>query len=393
MPITQNSNTTPILDWVATWQEMINVLNSNLGTFRTGTHTANTGNFRISVQLGGQTIANTATIWTSATDGANSGLDADKLDGLHATGFYRIGTAANTLSLRHSFVFGGQTIANTATIWTSGNDGSTSGLDADLLDGLHATGFYRIGTAANTINLRQSLVFGGQTIANTATIWTSVTDGANSGLDADKLDGLHASAFLRIDTAPLTLNLRDSFTFGGQSIANTETIWTTGNLSARINALTANTAPNANNYYTFGYDEVLQVTRKFRINNHAHPISQVTNLQTTLDAKAAKTQVFAMPGFISVGVSGDTRIVINIPFAGTITKVTTRCTSGTATMTVKVNTTALGGSTNSISSSEQTQAHASSNTFVVGDDIVITLSSVSSVVNITYMIEGTITLS
>ena len=36
------------------------------------------------------------------------------------------------------------------------------------------------------------------------TVWTDENDGSNSGLDADKLDGLHASSFLRSDTADAT---------------------------------------------------------------------------------------------------------------------------------------------------------------------------------------------
>lgn len=51
-------------------------------------------------------------------------------------------------------------------IWDSDNDGSGSGLDADLLDGLHASSF-----------------------------WSSSNDGPGSGLDADLLDGKHASQF------------------------------------------------------------------------------------------------------------------------------------------------------------------------------------------------------
>lgn len=85
----------------------------------------------------------------------------------------------------------------------------------------------------------------------------------------------------------------------------------------------------------------------------------------------------------------DYRIVINLPFAGTISSTTTRSVSGTGTATFKVNTTALGGTANSVSSTEQTQAHGSSNTFAVGDDLVITLSSVSSLVDLSFTIKFT----
>ena len=55
----------------------------------------------------------------------------------------------------------------THTIWTSGNDGSGTGLDADLVDGQHASAF-----------------------------WQASNDGTGSGLDADLLDGYHASNFI-----------------------------------------------------------------------------------------------------------------------------------------------------------------------------------------------------
>lgn len=86
---------------------------------------------------------------------------------------------------------------------------------------------------------------------------------------------------------------------------------------------------------------------------------------------------------------GDQRILINSQLALTITGVTTRSTTGTATLTVKINTTALGGTANSVSTSEQTQTHSSANTVAVGDDIVLTWSSVSSCENVSILIYGT----
>ena len=55
------------------------------------------------------------------------------------------------------------TLANDNDIWTSGNDGSGSGLDADLLDGYHASAFGRLATtntwtAANTFQSANSIV-------------------------------------------------------------------------------------------------------------------------------------------------------------------------------------------------------------------------------------------
>ena len=104
---------------------------------------------------------------------------------------------------------------------------------------------------------------------------------------------------------------------------------------------------------------------------------------------AAVTTVDDWSGVIVAPANQDYRIVLNCSFAGTINETTTRSASGTCTMTFKVNTTALGGTANSVSSTEQTQAQASANTFVAGDDIVITVSSNSSCVDASFKIKYT----
>lgn len=98
-------------------------------------------------------------------------------------------------------------------------------------------------------------------------------------------------------------------------------------------------------------------------------------------------------GLIVTPDNGDYRIVVNSPHGGTITETTTVCASGSCTLTFNVNTTALGGTANSVSSSEQSQAHASSNTFAAGDDIVLTVSSNSSCSKMTFTIKYTRTLA
>lgn len=86
-------------------------------------------------------------------------------------------------------------------------------------------------------------------------------------------------------------------------------------------------------------------------------------------------------------------LVVKTPWAGTITETTTVCASGTCTATFKINTTALGGTANSVSSSEQSQAHSSDNTFLAGDDIVLTASSNSSCLDMSFTIKFTRTIA
>ncbi len=125
----------------------------------------------------------------------------------------------------------------TYNLWHAGNDGSGSGLDADLLDGIDSSGFVKQLSDAsspdyttpssrrvnpNTSNPTNEhyavTTFGnngnvtGQLATHFVTglpytrgfnsvwspwrkIWTDANDGSGSGLDADLLDGQHASAF------------------------------------------------------------------------------------------------------------------------------------------------------------------------------------------------------
>lgn len=105
-----------------------------------------------------------------------------------------------------------------------------------------------------------------------------------------------------------------------------------------------------------------------------------------------KTFTDAISGVIETPDDQDYRLIVNFPFAGTIASTTTRSASGTCTATFKVNTTALGGTANSVSSTEQEQTHSTSNTFVAGDDLVLTVSSNSTCVDMSFTVEFTRTL-
>lgn len=83
-------------------------------------------------------------------------------------------------------------------------------------------------------------------------------------------------------------------------------------------------------------------------------------------------------GVIERPVDGDYRLLVNVPYGFTISSITTRSASGTCTATFKINTTALGGTANAVSTSEVTQAQASANVLAAGDDLVCTISSNAS---------------
>lgn len=124
----------------------------------------------------------------------------------------------------------------------------------------------------------------------------------------------------------------------------------------------------------------------------AWTVESGSTARTSLSA-AARSQVDFWSGIIEEPSDGDYDIIINIPFACTIDSVTTDCASGTCTLTTKINTTALGGTANSVSTSEEEQTHSSSNSVSVGDNIRLTVSSNSSCTRMSFTIKYTRTLA
>lgn len=122
-------------------------------------------------------------------------------------------------------------------------------------------------------------------------------------------------------------------------------------------------------------------------------IRSLATLRTEVAGKASATQTWEQSWLIEYPEAKDYRVVLNADLARTITKVTTRSSAGTCTLTVKINSTALGGSVNSVSTTEQSQVHSSANAVAVGDDIVLAPSSVSSAEMVSVTISGTMTLA
>ncbi len=136
--------------------------------------------------------------------------------------------------------------------------------------------------------------------------------------------------------------------------------------------------------------ETLTANRTHTLPNESGTVA----LTSDLTSKAGTSQVFDWPPLLYGTVTnGDYKIIIDCSFGGTINEVTTQSTAGTGTFTVKINTTPLGGTANSVSTTKQTQTHSSANTFVAGDDIVITCSSASALQNVSVKIKYTRTLS
>lgn len=90
---------------------------------------------------------------------------------------------------------------------------------------------------------------------------------------------------------------------------------------------------------------------------------------------AAKTVKDWISVLIEKPANQDYVISRNLPVGCTVNSITTKCASGTCTLTGKINTTAMGGTANAVSSTEVTQAQASANVAAAGDDLVLTVSA------------------
>ena len=119
----------------------------------------------------------------------------------------------------------------------------------------------------------------------------------------------------------------------------------------------------------------------------------VSGLTAALGGKADTGQTWEQSWLFLAPENGDYRMVVSAKVARTITSVTTRSATGTITLTVKIGTTALGGSTSPISTAEVTRAHSTANVLDVGADILFTFSSNSSCEEATVTLGGTLTLA
>lgn len=117
--------------------------------------------------------------------------------------------------------------------------------------------------------------------------------------------------------------------------------------------------------------------------------SVATTVRKLVD-QANTAEPWAFSVLVQYPEDGDLTVILAMPYAVTITSVTTKCTTGTATLTVKIGSTALGGTANAVSTSEVAQAHADDNAMAAGDDLVFTFSSVSSAEKVSVTVSGTV---
>jgi hypothetical protein len=161
--------------------------------------------------------------WNAGNDGSGSGLDADLLDGQHASAFLGVNaTAVEASSLdivdtRYDGARAPNDYADHKVTAEFTDDINGAWYSALTVKGWH-DGYapWQLVAYSSTGQSEEFYVRFGHGSNNTwtglRTIWHSGNDGSGSGLDADLLDGLNSTQFIRSDTqattsAPLTIGV------------------------------------------------------------------------------------------------------------------------------------------------------------------------------------------
>jgi hypothetical protein len=169
-------------------------------------------------------------------DGANSGLDADLLDGVSSTAFANASHTHSGSDITSGTVDASvidAAVARVADVFSIvlANDGTGSTLDADLLDGLSSTAFAAASHAHSGDDITSGMVGEARIAAQLARdneVFGIVTDndGTGSGLDADLLDGLDSTAFQLATTVSAATWFKESADGVGTTATSERVVFT-----------------------------------------------------------------------------------------------------------------------------------------------------------------------
>ena len=236
---------------LANWQELlspaggVSSVNTMTGAVTITNIAGNAGTVTGLNVTATKTLSSTNTLTLSGTDGSTLTIGSGGTLGTAAytsTGTYATaaqGTLA-TAALPAASYTAADVLSKVKTV-----DGTGSGLDADLLDGLDSTAF---ATAAQGTLAAAALPTASYTAADILTKIKTV-DGTTSGLDADLLDGLDSTAFATAAQGTLAANALPTASFTDTAVTSkllTNYTSTTGTLSATDTILTAINKINGN---------------------------------------------------------------------------------------------------------------------------------------------------
>ena len=154
---------------------------------------------------------NNNVVWNAGNDGAGSGLDADTLDG-NQSSFFADKTNQQTFNAPLNINGGTAQGTYDATLYVTATNNNDWGLivnkynqssneyGIDLRVGSSATHAFRVlGNGGEKFRINGT----GQAFYQGSSYWHALNDGSGSGLDADLLDGVHASSFVRSDAVTI----------------------------------------------------------------------------------------------------------------------------------------------------------------------------------------------
>jgi hypothetical protein len=268
---TDNNYTTAAL-----WTESYNNTTTGIAFHISG----NVGKF-LEMRTDGVLYWENAKVWTASTDGSGSGLDADLLDGYHASNFFiQSGSWLGDLaSYGYTREHGIQMTGGSEFVILSKNGQGYTLVDGSYL-AYEAGGFYSSSNSSGATLLgfyadtTSSVNFNTSTIkANGNTLWHTGNDGAGSGLDADTLDGQHGSYYQPASTAITTSNI------GSQSVAYAAEagfVSNQGGQLLRFDNRTISPSETSAGYLQFGFTSWT--------NNNASPYADYLHMRSYTDS-------------------------------------------------------------------------------------------------------------
>ena len=131
--------------------------------------------------------------WNARNQGAGSGLDADTIDGEHLSALVQKDSAATT-TVTHKIENSAPRITYSETDASVGNRVWSVGVNNE---------FFRVDTRDDLEAFIESIVTldrAGELKLGGNLVWTAGNDGAGSGLDADTVDGVHANELSLVGT-------------------------------------------------------------------------------------------------------------------------------------------------------------------------------------------------
>lgn len=104
------------------------------------------------------------------------------------------------------------------------------------------------------------------------------------------------------------------------------------------------------------------------------------------------TQTASFSGIIKAPLNQDYRVWERVTFNGTVQRFTVKCSTGSLTAGLKINSTVVGNCSLPVSTSQVTSTTVSPNTMTAADTLVITVSSVTSPGDFSFTVDYTWTL-